>query len=567
MTRRLAAILAADVVGYSKLMGKDEAGTLAALRHLRQEVFTPAVTKHRGSLVKSMGDGWLVEFASVGDGVSCAIRVQEALAKHDLIKLRIGLHIGDVTFEDDDIYGDGVNVAARLEKLAKPGAVVISDVARRSIDSKTATKFVELGLQRLKNIDEPMIAHGWGMTAVEHRTGAPYLPGMPSIVVLPFENRSGDPEQEYFSDGITEDIITELSRFSGLFVIARNSSFTYKGQATKTQDIMRDLGARYVLEGSVRKAGNRIRVTAQLVEAESGNQLWAERYDDVLEDIFELQDKITRAIVAVLPGRLELTEAARVKRKSPKNMAAYECLLAGKIHHHLFTKEDNSKAQNFLKRAIELDSDYASAYAWQACVLSQAFKRQYEPNPEDLFQRAIELVEKAISIDENEIECHRMLCELAMMRQQWKKARQHSERAILLNPNHPLLLAQRGELLTWLGKAEEGAEWVRKAMALDRYSAPQWAHLLGRALMLMEQYEDAINAYSETPHSRFSYHADLAGCCAALDLKSEANVHVLEVLKLNPDFSISDYVEGLTYKEQRNRHRHRELLERAGFPE
>ena len=309
--RRLAAVLAADVVGYSKLMGADEAGTLAAMRQLRSGVFAPLVAEHGGNLIKSMGDGWLVEFPSVGDGVSCAIKVQEALARHETIKLRIGLHIGDVTFEDEDIYGDGVNIAARLQEIAVPGAVVISDIAQRSIDGKRASAFVDLGTHALKNISEPVTAYGWGMTAVAARASALPLPDKPSIAVLPFDNLSSDVEQGYFSDGITEDIITALSRFSWFFVIARNSTFAYKGKSIDIRQVGRELGVRYVLEGSVRRAGNRIRITGQLVEAETGNHIWADKYDRDLKDIFELQDEITLTIAATIEPELFAFESQR----------------------------------------------------------------------------------------------------------------------------------------------------------------------------------------------------------------------------------------------------------------
>ncbi|MEE8333752.1 MAG: BTAD domain-containing putative transcriptional regulator, partial [Alphaproteobacteria bacterium] len=340
--------------------------------------------------------------------------------------------------------------------------------------------------------------------------------GRPSVAVLPFDNLGDDPAQGTFSDGITEDIITELSRFPGLLVIARNSTFAFKGRAVTLNDIGSDLGVRYVVKGSVRKSGNRVRVTAQLIEAESGRHVWAERYDRELTDVFALQDELTRGIVAVLPGRVEESEARKVARKPPEDMAAYELLSAGKILHHRFTKEDCVKALALIERAIALDPDYAAAHAWKACLLGQALGRGFLPDPKALFNSAAESVARALRLDENEVEAHRIQAEIAMATKRLDSAGQHNARALLLNPNDPRLLAQKGELLTWLGDAAEAVGWVRMAMRLDPYSAHGWAHLLGRALMMSGSYAEAAEAFLKCAFPRFGYHADAAGCYAAL---------------------------------------------------
>jgi TolB-like protein len=360
--RRLAAILAADVVGYSKLMGEDEAGTLAALRQLRRELLAPAVTEFRGNLIKSMGDGWLVEFPSAVDAVTCAIKVQESLTDQDLIKLRIGLHIGDVTFEDEDIYGDGVNIAARLQEIASPGAIVISDNARRSIDGKLAAAFQELGLQELKNIADPVIAYAWvaaNKETSENKTALP-LPDKPSIAVLPFDNMSGNAELDYLADGISEDITTEISRYSQLFVIARNTAFTYKGQNVSVLDIAQELNVHFVLEGSVRKAGNQLRINAQLIDGRNGNHLWAERYDGSVDEIFKLQDEVTRKIVSAAEPHIGFTVAARIERGEK-----------------LF--------------------DDAEDLAWRGSIEVIGALRQSEP---DKLEQAVALAEEAIKLNE-----------------------------------------------------------------------------------------------------------------------------------------------------------------------
>ena len=407
MERRLAAILAADVVGYTRLMGDDEAGTLSRFTKLRGEDLEPLIADHRGRIVKLMGDGLLVEFPSIVDAVSCAIAWQNVVFERETatdenkrLQFRIGINLGDVIVEGEDIHGDGVNIAARLESLAEPSGICLSDDAYRQVRGKIEAEFEDLGERDLKNVAEPIRVYriataGSIASAGSGSTDALPLPHKPSIAVLPFKNMSGDPEQEYFSDGITEDIITELSRFSEFNVIARNSTFHYKGKSPKIRDVGRELGARFVVEGSVRRSGNRVRITAQLIDVDSDAHVWAERYDRELVDIFDLQDELTQAIVGVLPGRVEVVEANRVKRKPPSDMAAYDFLLAGKIHHHRFTKEDNEKAMNHLERATELEPDYAAAYAWKACVLGQAMARGYRSDLEAAFQEVLVAVQKA----------------------------------------------------------------------------------------------------------------------------------------------------------------------------
>ncbi|MBT3533928.1 MAG: adenylate/guanylate cyclase domain-containing protein [Rhodospirillaceae bacterium] len=373
--RKLAAILAADVAGYSKLMGKDETGTLAALRELRQGL-SDAVAGHRGEVVKSMGDGWLVEFTSVVDAVNCALQVQKNLAGHEIIKLRIGIHIGDIVHEDEDIYGDGVNIAARLQEISEPGGIALSDSARRSLDGKLAARFEDVGEKQLKNIAEAVrvyISGGSGADAANEKTPLA-LPDKPSIAVLPFDNMSGDPEQEYFADGIAEDVITALSRFRSLFVIARNSSFTYKGGAVDITQVARDLGVRYVVEGSVRRAGNRVRITAQLIDAGTANHLWADRFDGALDDVFELQDQITEQIVVAVEPEIGARERERVRRKPPENLNAWELVQRGLSHHYRLNKADRAEAIRLFREAVVLDPNFAVAHAYLAFSLSAAIR-------------------------------------------------------------------------------------------------------------------------------------------------------------------------------------------------
>ena len=355
--RRLAAVLAADMVGYSRLMEADETGTLARLKTHRIELIDPAIAKNRGRIIKTTGDGMLVEFHSVVDAVLCAAEVQHRMAKRNVdvaparwMQFRIGINLGDVIVEGNDIFGDGVNVAARLEMLADPGGICVSGAVRDQVgDRLEDIGFEDLGDRAVKNIARPIHVYRVRLEPAskaaqedaKNTAAAPALARKPSIAVLPLVNMSGDPQQEFFADGLTEDLITELSRFHDLLVISRNSTFVYKGKAVKMQEVARELGVDYLLEGSVQKSGDRIRVTVQLIDAETDRHIWAERYDRELEDIFAIQDEMTRAIVATLPGRVEAASHDRAKRKPTDNMAAYECVLAAKVLHHRSTREDN----------------------------------------------------------------------------------------------------------------------------------------------------------------------------------------------------------------------------------
>jgi len=565
--RRLTAIISADIAGYSSLMGRDEAGTLAALRQFRSEQFVPTVGRYRGSIVKNMGDGWLVAFDSSGDAVACALKVQEILFDQEILKLRIGIHIGDITYADADIYGDGVNIAARLQEIAEPGAIVISDVVMRSIDGKLADEFSDLGQQALKNIAQPVAAFGWGMTAVRNEFGASIARDKPSIAVLPFDNMSGDPEQDFFADGMTEDIITELSRFGDLLVIARNSAFTYKGRTESAAKVGADLRVEYIVEGSVRKSNDRVRVTVQLIDCDNGGQIWADRYDRELVDVFDLQDELTLAIVGLLPGRIRSAEMTKVQRKIPKDMVALDCLMAGKIHHHRATKVDNEKALQLLNKAIELDPEFGVVYAWKACTLGQAIEFGFDTDVEKLEAEAISAVQTALSFDENDVECHRLLCEVNMERKLLEEATSHNRRALTINPNDPRLIAQRGELLTWLGRPAEGVEYIEKALRLDPFDTVSRAHLLGRALFGCEQYEDALAAYRNNPSPRYGQLAEMAACHERLGERDQAKKLTGKVLQLYPAFKARNYVAGLPFKNSSNSIDLIQSLTDAGLPE
>jgi adenylate cyclase len=560
-------------------MGADEAGTLTALKAHREELIEPRIAARRGRIVKLIGDGILAEFPSAVEAVECAVEIQEAMAERNAdlpgerqMAFRIGINVGDVVVEGDDLYGDGVNIAARVEGLADSGGICVAHNVFSQVKNKVDLEFEDLGSQEVKNIAEPVhvfrVCH-LGSAASQNvapAAGTVDLREKPSIAVLPFTNMSGDPEQEYFADGITEDIITELARFQSLLVIARNSVFTYKGRAVRVEKVGRELGVDYVVEGSVRKAGGRVRVTVQLVDAATGNHVWAERYDRDLTDIFELQDELTRTIVATLPRRLESADVERIRRKPPSDMGVYDRVLRAKLCHHRGSQEDNSEAIQLLDQAIELDPEYASAYAWKACTLGQAWARGYLEQSDELYAEMFDLTRKGVSLDENDLECVRILCEFAIQGNRLDEAQVYNDKALRLNPNDPRIVAQRGELLTWLGQPQESVEWVEKAMRLDPYDADAWAHLLGRALFGAQRYEEAIGAFMRVPNPQCGHHAYLAACYGQSGRPEEAEAQTGHVLDLKPDFTAQSFAESLSYKDQADRDHLSEGLHKAGLP-
>ena len=384
--------------------------------------------------------------------------------------------------------------------------------------------------------------------------------------MLPLVNMSGDPQQEFFADGLTEDLITELSRFHDLLVISRNSTFVYKGKAVKVQEVARELGVDYLLEGSVQKSGDRIRVTVQLIDAETDRHIWAERYDRELEDIFAIQDEMTRAIVATLPGRVEAASHDRAKRKPTDNMAAYECVLAAKVLHHRSTREDNVQAQRLLDRALALDPNYAHAHAWKACVLGQTWVYNWCADRDATFQQVAAELEIALALDDNDSDVHRILAALNVNREDHDKAAYHQERALALNPNYDLVVVQQGELLTWLGRPEEGIDWIKRAMRLNPYHPERFWNHLGRACYCAEKYAEAVEAFSRITRPDYTHHAFLAATFAQMGNAVAAAAHAAEVLKREPEFSVAVYLATQHYKGEIDRRRHETGLLKAGLP-
>jgi TolB-like protein len=525
--RRLAAILAADVAGYSRLMGADEVGTARVLREHRAAI-DPIAASHGGRIVKTTGDGILLEFPSIVAAVECAISVQECMAERNAdvpedrqMLFRIGINLGDVLIEGDDILGDGVNIAARLEGIAEPGGICISDSAHQQVRDRLDVTFEDRGEQQLKNIARPVRAYRVRRrgAAVSSRPTLPF-PEKPSIAVLPFKNMSGDSAQDYFSDGITEDIITELSRFRSLFVVARNSSFSLRGNAIDVTDVGRRLGVRYVVEGSVRKVGNRVRVTVQLLEVASGNHLWGERYDRELEDIFLVQDEITRAVVSTLPGRLEEASREIAKRKPTSNITAYELVLLGNERWRRLTRKDLVEALGFFRSAVALDPYYARAHANIAWIhVCEVF---LELGNTTSLAEGLEHIQTALDIDESDAWSHGVFAQLLFLLRRDDESEVYFNRALAFNPNDADVAAVFANILVYWGRWREALTWIESAKRLNPLppNLYHWYHAL--ALYSGREYERAARVLKEMrPLERWS-RGLLAACYARIGRLDEA---------------------------------------------
>ena len=578
--RKLTTILAADVEGYTRLMRADEEATLGTLTQYR-EITDNLIARRNGRVFSTAGDSVVAEFGSAVEAVRCAVEIQEELRVRNAeqsddrrMRFRIGINIGDVMVRDGDLFGDGVNVAARIEGLCAPGEVYVSGSVHGQVEGKLSLGFEDKGEQAVKNIAKPVRVYRVRTSSEENKdqdaTGDPLpLPDKPSIAVLAFENRSNDPEQEYFSDGITEDIITELSKISGLFVIAQNSSFVYKGKPVSVKQVGQELGVRYVLEGSVRKAGNRLRITAQLIDSGTDNHLWAERYDRDLEDVFALQDEITGKIVAALEVRLTAGEQEQVERRYTDNLEAYDYFLRGRTYQARSTKETTAQAREMFERAIELDPGFAGAYALLSYTHWRDWRNRWSDDPQAL-DRALEAATKAVALDDSLPLAHIYLAWVNFWRKQSEEAIAQGERAISLDPNFAEGYARLGEILNFAGRPAEGIDLIQKAMRLDPHYPYNCLIFLGFAYYAMGMYEEAISSLNRAvTRSPDNTHGNLLLAINHIELgqKEEAQARVAEVLRISPRASIASERERVPYTDQALLERHLEGLRKAGLPE
>jgi adenylate cyclase len=560
INRKLAAILAADVVGYSRLMASDEEATLAALKRHRQTVFEPAVAAHHGRIVKLIGDGAIVEFASVVDAVNCALSVQRSSdslqdesSHHPKIVLRIGINLGDVIIEGDDIYGDGVNIAARLEPVAEPGGICISSIVNESIGNRIDVRFEDGGQINVKNIDRPIGIWRWHPGTVQatvangRRSNTANPQPHAAIAVLPFTNMSGDPEQEYFSDGISEDIITDLSKIAGLMVIARNSSFAYKGRSVDVRTIGRELEVQSILEGSIRRAGNRVRITAQLIDAISGGHLWGDRYDRDLTDIFEVQDDVTRRIVDALKVTLSPREKERLAETKTSNLAAYDCLLRGR--KFMLGNERNRKtfeqAITYFRTALEHDPNYSQAYASLGFAHIFDYQNRWTDDPDSSLLLAKQYAGQALEKDPNEPLARCVSAMTASFEKDLDRARSEIDLALSLNPNFALAYNLRGSNRIYSGQPLEAIPEIEHGMRLDPSLSSQFLHFLGMAYLLAGKYETAAALLRQrivlVPRTDFS-RALLASALGHLGEFEEARRVWGELKEINPNYAFADHI-------------------------
>jgi TolB-like protein/Flp pilus assembly protein TadD len=534
-------------------MGADEAGTLRRFNELREEVLQPLITEHRGRIVKLMGDGLLVEFVSVVNAVACALAWQENVCNHEAddaadtrFRFRIGINLGDVIAEDGDIHGDGVNIAARLEALAEPGGICLSGDAYRQAKGKVEAEFEDMGEQDLKNVAEPVRVYriagdrsGAGPSSPA-RQPLP-LPDKPSVAVLPFENKSGDPDQDYFADGLTENIITGLTRFREILVTGVKSIMIVREHANDLREIGRTLGVAHIVDGSVRKVGDRVRVTAQLVEAATGHRLWGENYDRDLDDIFAVQDEITDIIVATLAGRIEHLELRRAMKNPAEYPVAYDCVLRGRQCLNRYTKDGELEARRHFEQALKLEPDYAAAYAG----LSISYLHEYEANwseaPEEALERAAMLAQKAVALDDADSPARYAISLVCYYRGQHELAKVHMEKALELNPNDYHNICNKGWFLAFSDRSSESIACSVEAMRLNPLVPDNCYFSIGIAEFVAGRYEEALAAFGKTKGWGLLRPAWIAACYAQLGRDAQARAAAGEVRAIAPsDPSVPD---------------------------
>jgi adenylate cyclase len=587
--RKLAAILSADVKGYSRLMGEDEEVTLRTLNAYK-EVMGNLIQQHRGRVVGTAGDSILAEFGSVVDAVQCAVEIQQVLrAKNAVVpenrrmEFRIGINLGDVIEEGDTIYGDGVNIASRLEGLAEAGGICISESAYQQIENKLPLRYDYLGEHEVKNIAKPVrvyraqieseaVARKPLEVASIEKMAFP-LPDKPSIAVLPFVNMSGNPEQEYFCDGITDQIITSLSMIPRLFVIARNSTFVYKGKAVKVQKVAEDLGVRYVLEGSVQREKDRVRILVQLIDAIKGIHLWSERYDRDLKDLFVLQDEIARQIMTALQVKLTEGEYASGIAESTSNLKALECYWRAAEHFQRFVEEDNAAARQWAQKAVELDPKFAGGWAQMGWTYLWDVNFGWSKSPVQSMERALECAQNAMGLSDSCAKAHSLMGYINLLNRKFDEAIENGEKAVRINPNDPIMLSILASIMHFNGKFDQSIALVKNAMRLCPYYPAIFLIQLSMSYFLAGRYEEALAAselmLARAHKGEFSplmAHMSLAEAYIGLGQDQKARLHAEEMLKINPNYSLADQRKTMYYyREPAHADRHIDALRKAGL--
>ena len=590
LDRRLSAILAADVAGYSRLMGANEEGTIGQLKGHRTDLFDPKLAEHHGRLVKTTGDGLLAEFASVVDAIRCAVDVQRGMAKRNAdiapeqrLEFRIGVHVGDIIVENDDIFGDGVNVAARLEGLAEPGGICVSARVHEDVDGRLDVGFVDAGEQQLKNIARPVRVYRVRLNGAEAQAARSdaklatpaglAVPDMPSIAVLPFQNMSADPEQDFFADGMVEEIITGLSRYRHLFVIARNSTFTYKGRAVDMKQVGRELGVRYLLEGSVRKAGSRIRITAQLIDTATAAHIWADRFEGGLEDMFDLQDQVTAKVVGAIEPEVRRAEAERARRRPTQNPDAHLCLMRGVASLNKWNKAGTDEALRLAYQAIELDPGYSAPYglAVSCYIVRRAGRWMADPAHERsetarLAARAVEIGrDDAVTLSLSGFAIASVLGDL-------DAGAALIDRALTLTPNFGMVLAHSGYVRVWLGEHETAIDYLQRAMRLSPVDSLMFVMQAAMAMAHFIAGRDVeALAWSEKAVQRNPFFAAATWTAAAgaanLGRSEDAAKYIARLRQIEPGATISTVNERLLLRRPQDRARLIDGLRKAGLPE
>ncbi|MGD0663841.1 MAG: adenylate/guanylate cyclase domain-containing protein [Syntrophorhabdales bacterium] len=578
LKRKLTAILSADVKGYSRLMSEDEEATVRTL-NARKEMLTTLIKRHQGRVVDAPGDNLLAEFASVVDAVRCAVEIQnelkaqnEELPEKRRMEFRIGINLGDVIEQEGKIFGDGVNVAARLEQLSEAGGVCISGTAYDQVKNKLSFGYASLGEQTVKNIAEPVRAYRVKMESGPsgpEREGSPDMSEAPSIAVLPFVNMSGDPTQEYFSDGITEEIITGLSKVPRLIVIARNSTFVYKGKPVKVQEVGRELGVRYVLEGSVQRAGDRVRITAQLIDAATGHHLWAQRYERDMKDIFALQDEITLKILMAMQVKLTEGEQALMPAgKGSRNLEFYLKLLEGTSYAHRFNIEGNILARRMAEEAIALSPDDPDGYAMLAWTHVMDYWFGSAKSPHESIEKAFDLAQKSLGLDDTHARTHGLMSQIYSIRREHDKAVAEGERAVALDPGGADVHAWLGQSLNFADRAEEAIPLFEKAIRLNPFGPGWYFSTFATSYQLTGQFGKAVTLLKKALRlapDHIMARLFLAVAHSSLGRDEEARAEAEEVLRINPRFSLESYAKLLPFKNQAYSERIIEALRKAGL--